>query len=85
VDTSADFLVFPRQTVETPNKDSLMFYPQISLLQEGSTADFPNLKAAAKSPLARTLFALDGVKSVFLSNQFITVSKREDLTWCVEV
>ncbi len=69
--------------METPNKDSLMFYPQLPVLQEGSTADFPNIKAAAKSPLARTLFALDGVKSVFLSNEFITVSKREDLSWCV--
>lgn len=58
-----------------------MFYPQIPLMPEGTVADFPNLKSASQSPLARTLFALDGVKGVFLSKEYITVLKREDMTW----
>jgi hypothetical protein len=69
------------QTVETPNADSLMFYPQIPLLKDGGSADFPSLKAAAKSPLARTLFALDGVTGVFISGEFVTINKRSDVSW----
>merc|ERR1711916_399258 len=41
--------------------------------------DIPNLKAAAKSPLARALFMIDGVTGVFLSQEFVTVNKRADV------
>merc|ERR1711991_646536 len=43
--------------------------------------DIPNLKAAAKSPLARALFMIDGVTGVFLSQEFVTVNKRADVPW----
>ena len=68
------------QTVDTPNPDSLMFYPQVPILEHGSM-DIPNLKAAAKSPLARALFMVDGVTGVFLSQEFVTVNKRADVPW----
>ncbi|EKX40795.1 hypothetical protein GUITHDRAFT_158274 [Guillardia theta CCMP2712] len=40
--------------------------------------DFPNMKAAQKSPLAKALFRIDGVSSVFFGPDFITVTKNKD-------
>ena len=40
------------QTQETPNPNSLKFIPGTTVLEEG-TRDFPNVKAAQVSPLAK--------------------------------
>lgn len=40
------------QTQETPNPNSLKFMPGRTVLEEG-TRDFPNIRAAAASPLAK--------------------------------
>ena len=42
---------------------------------EGKTMDFPTGSAAFCSPLAKLLFRIDGVKSVFLGPDFITITK----------
>ena len=42
--------------------------------------DFPTLSSAFCSPLAKLLFRVDGVKSVFFGPDFITVSKTDDDT-----
>ena len=68
------------QTEQTPNPSSLKFLPGQQVMASG-TADFPNLEAAARSPLAERLFAIDGVVGVFLSSDFVTVSKRDDTEW----
>lgn len=66
------------QTQETPNPNSLKFYPGVRVLDQG-TVDFPNaMSAANKSPLAKALFRIEGVKSVFFGSDFITVTKIED-------
>lgn len=70
------------QTTETPNPDSLMFYPAMKILEDGvGSADFVSLKAAARSPLARQLFTIEGVTGVFLSQEFVTLKKESDVTW----
>lgn len=44
--------------------------------------DFPTPAAAFRSPLARQLFRIEGVKSVFFGPDFITVTKEnEELDW----
>ena len=48
------------QTETTPNPATLKFLPGQDVLDVG-TADFPTVEAAAKSPLARRLFAVNGV------------------------
>lgn len=62
---------------ETPNPNSLKFLPGVQVLESG-TADFGNLTAAQKSPLAKLLFRIDGVRGVFLATDFITITKGED-------
>jgi Fe-S cluster biogenesis protein NfuA len=62
------------QTEETPNPATLKFIPGRPVLGEG-TADFRDVKAAERSPLARALFAIDGVAGVFFGPDFVTVTK----------
>lgn len=68
------------QTESTPNPATLKFLPGQTVLEAG-TADFPTAEAATKSPLARRIFAAGGVTGVFFGNDFVTVTKAEDVEW----
>ena len=68
------------QTETTPNPATLKFLPGQTVLEVG-TADFPGAEAAAKSPLARRIFAAGGVTGVFFGTDFVTVTKAEDVDW----
>ncbi len=68
------------QTESTPNPATLKFLPGQAVLEVG-TADFPSADTAAKSPLATRLFAVAGVAGVFLGNDFVTVTKSDDVEW----
>ncbi|XP_077585384.1 NFU1 iron-sulfur cluster scaffold homolog, mitochondrial [Stigmatopora nigra] len=68
-------------TEDTPNPRSLKFIPDKPVLGKG-TMDFPSQSSTECSPLARDLFEIEGVKSVFFGPDFITVTKiDEDLSW----
>lgn len=62
---------------DTPNPNSLKFLPGVQVLESG-TVDFPNVTSALKSPLAKLLFRIEGVRGVFLTNEFITITKSDD-------
>ncbi|XP_042288926.1 NFU1 iron-sulfur cluster scaffold homolog, mitochondrial [Thunnus albacares] len=69
------------QTQDTPNPRSLKFLPGKPVLGSG-TLDFPSPSSAECSSLARDLFEIEGVKSVFFGPDFITVTKTdEDVEW----
>ena len=68
------------QTESTPNPATLKFLPGRDVLGNG-TADFAAPDAAAKSPLAKRLFAVDGVTRVFLGADFVTVTKEDAVEW----
>ncbi|MCB2116644.1 MAG: NifU family protein [Rhodobacteraceae bacterium] len=68
------------QTESTPNPATLKFLPGLAVLDVG-TADFPAPDTAAKSPLARRIFAVDGVTGVFFGSDFVTVTKAEGVLW----
>ena len=68
------------QTEETPNPSTLKFLPGREVLPNGSV-DFRSEQDAKKSPLAEALFNVDGVVGVFLSDDFITITKRNDKDW----
>ena len=67
---------------DTPNPNSLKFMPGVEVLESG-TADFPTPSHGYRSPLARQLFRIHGVRGVFYGKDFITVTKSDDqdLTW----
>jgi Fe-S cluster biogenesis protein NfuA len=67
------------QTEATPNPATLKFIPGRTVLDTG-TMEFANREAAARSPLAERLFAVNGVTSVFYGSDFVTVTK-DDSDW----
>ena len=68
------------QTESTPNPATLKFLPGQEVLDMG-TADFTTPEAAASSPLATRLFAVQGVTAVFFGLDFVTVTKADDAEW----
>lgn len=57
-----------------------MFYPGKPVMEVGS-ADFPNSRSAMSSPLAKSLYGIDGITRVFFGSDFITVTKSDDASW----
>ncbi|CAL1616105.1 unnamed protein product [Knipowitschia caucasica] len=71
------------QTQDTPNPNSLKFLPGRTVLDSG-TMNFAGPRDAYCSPLARQLFRIDGVKSVFFGPDFITITKGDaEMQWKV--
>ena len=68
------------ETEGTPNPATLKFLPGRYVMETG-TADFASPASAARSPLAAALFDLPGVARVFLGNDFITITKNDDVAW----
>ena len=68
------------QTEQTPNPATLKFLPGCTVMASG-TANFPDRRAAARSPLAERLFELPEVAGVFLGADFVTVTKEGDSDW----
>ena len=69
-------------TEQTPNPSTLKFVTNRMLYQ--GTADFKTAETAVDySPLAQALFTRDEVDGVYICNNFVTVTKKEDLDWQV--
>jgi Fe-S cluster biogenesis protein NfuA len=68
------------QTEQTPNPATLKFLPGREVMTRG-VADFTTSADAEASPLARRVFAVDGVTGVFFGTDFITVTKAGDQDW----
>lgn len=72
------------QTEQTPNPATLKFLPGRAVLGDADPMDFATADAAVGvSPLAEALFEIEGVVSVFLGHDFISVSKDESREWYV--
>src|SRR4051812_32478590 len=67
-------------TESNPNPNSLKFVADQLLVQDGSI-DFPNLESAEDCPLAKDLFRFNFVKRVFITANFVTVTKTDELDW----
>lgn len=69
------------QAETTPNIDSLKFKPGVPVMATKGTAEFLSGRESLKSPLAKRIFAIDGIRSVFFGPDFITITKKEDSAW----
>ncbi|HZV20503.1 MAG TPA: NifU family protein [Hyphomicrobiales bacterium] len=65
------------QTEATPNPATLKFLPGRIVLEQGTREFRDPAEAETVSPLAARLFALDGIKGVFLGSDFISVTKGD--------
>ena len=67
-------------TEQTPNPETLKFVTN-KMLYRG-TADFKDAESAEDwSPLATSLFTLPYVKGVYISSNFVTITKEFTYTW----
>ena len=68
-------------TEPTPNPATLKFLPGRDVAPERSI-EFEDPDAAERaSPLASRVFGVDGVRSVYLGHDFVSVTKDEGLEW----
>ena len=68
------------QTEHTPNPSTLKFVPGKVVMKKG-TANFQNKETATNSPLAKKIFEIEGVKSIFFGSDFITITKIDTTEW----
>jgi Fe-S cluster biogenesis protein NfuA len=68
------------QTEQTPNPATLKFLPGRDVVSKG-VVDFTDPEQAQKSPLARRVFAVEGVTAVFFGADFVTVTKAAGEDW----
>lgn len=68
------------QTESTPNPRTLKFLPGRDVLGAGGR-EFTDADAALASPLATSLFDVDGVERVYLGADFVTITKAESAEW----
>jgi NFU1 iron-sulfur cluster scaffold homolog, mitochondrial len=76
------------QTLSTPNPESMKFVPGIPVLddRDGTGNGFfvsknDNPMEILRSPLAKKLFDIEGVKSVYLGTDFVTITKYAEKQW----
>lgn len=79
------------QTADTPNPESVKFMPGRPVLTSETTGDSANTTGfyvtrndkadIARSPLAKSLFEIDGIKGVYLGPDFVTITKQAEVGW----
>ena len=67
------------QTEITPNPNSLKFLPGKKVSNNGSFEI--SKKDNIKNELIRNILSVNGVKGIFLSENFISVNKYDDISW----
>ena len=67
------------QTEVTPNPNSLKFIPGKTVSNSGSF-EITN-KDDVKNELIRNLMSVNGVEGIFLSKDFISINKHDDVSW----
>jgi len=66
---------------ETPNPSSVKFVANKLLLVSGASADYRSHDEAAGAPIALQLFKFPFVSAVFISSNYITITKSENISW----
>jgi hypothetical protein len=65
----------------TPNPNAGKFIVGRSMVDGNASRSFYNAGQAASEPVAAALFELDGVASIFMVEDFVTVTKQPDADW----
>ena len=67
------------QTQETPNPNSLKFLPGKKVSMKGAIEILD--KNDSKNELVRNILSISGVTGIFLSEDFLSVNKKENINW----
>ncbi|HEX6062724.1 MAG TPA: NifU N-terminal domain-containing protein [Longimicrobiales bacterium] len=65
----------------TPNPNAGKFIVDRKVVEGTSSKSFYNADDAADHPLAAALFEVEGVASLFMVDDFVTVTKHPDADW----
>jgi NFU1 iron-sulfur cluster scaffold homolog, mitochondrial len=65
----------------TPNPNAGKFTVGRAVVDGKASRTFHNAAQAAADPVAAALFELDGVISVFMVSDFVTVTKDQEASW----
>ncbi len=66
---------------ETPNPATMKFVANRLLIVSGATADYKSINDTKDAPLAKALFNFPFVKNVFISFNYITITKHDSVLW----
>lgn len=66
---------------ETPNPAALKFVANRLLLVSGATAEYKTPAETKDAPIAKALFQFPFVKHVFISSNYITITKHDSILW----
>lgn len=69
------------QAEPTPNPNSLKFTTGDGRFRDEGIAPYSTKEEASDDPLARRLFSVTGVEDVFITPQFVTISKAPAVEW----
>ncbi len=69
------------QAERTPNPNSLKFTATDGQFSAGDVVAITSMDEISRHPLGQPLFAIDGVVDVFITPEFVTVSKADDVAW----
>jgi Fe-S cluster biogenesis protein NfuA len=65
----------------TPNPASMKFVANKLLLPQGATAQYNSIADTKQAPLAQKLFEFPFVKQVFISGNYLTITKADFVSW----
>jgi len=65
----------------TPNPNAGKFITGRAVVEGKASKSYYSAAQAAAEPVAAALFALDGVASLFMVEDFITVTKKPEADW----
>jgi hypothetical protein len=65
----------------TPNPNAGKFIVDRPVVAGRASKSFYSPAQAASEPMASALFAIDGVQSLFMVEDFITVTKKPEADW----
>ncbi|MFQ5968615.1 MAG: NifU N-terminal domain-containing protein [Acidimicrobiia bacterium] len=72
----------PTVTVQgTPNPDAAKFTVDRTLVEGGGSNPYFDAASAVDDPLATVLFTIEGVESLLLAEDFVTVTKSPSASW----
>jgi Fe-S cluster biogenesis protein NfuA len=66
----------------TPNPASMKFVANKQLLSEkGASAEYKQMSETQTAPIAKQLFQFPFVKTIFISSNYITITKQDNANW----
>ena len=68
------------RTRETPNPSALQFVLNSQIIEHGNLS-YETVQDCSEDQLGKVLFEKSGVKTVYVMDNFITVTKEDDISW----